>query len=300
MKKKMQKQDIENFTELNDTIHYSGYFIHKTPEYLQKWIAQQFSSSSSIKSLKKKKEIQSMLEYLSKFIENVEEPISFQFFMSPEKFLFFHLQNSQINTIQKYLKKDDYLSTNLQKDFWIDLYFNEDFTNVYEPLPKKDSWVLQHYYFTKTKFEQRDRIPEDNREYITKFKPQFYIKTKQNAKYPEWDKITYVDFPNGNNVHMQLIESFCKYQQEKNEKYMVSVLGGLERNPDLFVFGNDVIKEIRNYGIKEIFCYTKYKNKIEKNIPKEFLNFKWITFDDNMQISQLEQFRGIFGKKYFS
>lgn len=290
----MDKQIIQEIKENPENIFYSGYFLNKNQEQLQKWISQQFSSSSSIKSLKKKKQIQHILEQMAKYIDG-SPAASFHFFVDADTNLFFELDNEKKNIIKRYLNKEEYCVEQLQKDYWIDLYFNEDFVNVYEPEQKKDSWVLQHYYFTKTKFEKRDRIPTDNRDYLQKFPPLFIL--KNNTKFPDWAKYDCMEYKSSSNIHIQLVETLQKYYQQKNEKYMEEQMVELQRNPDLFVFGNDVIRGIKDYGIKEVYCYEKYKCKIEGNMDASLLNFRWVLVEEPN--GQLEQFRGIVGKKYF-
>lgn len=290
----MNKQIIQEIIENKDCIHYSGFFVNKTQEQLQKWISQQFSSSSSIKSLKRKKEIQYILEKIANYI-NGFPAISFQYFVDGNTNLFFELNEKQKEIIKKYLGKDEYYVEHFQNDFWIDLYFNDNFFNVYEPEQKKDCWVLQHYYFTKTKFEKRDKISADNREYLQKFPILFLL--KNNTKFPDWNKYDCMEYKSNNNIHLQLVELLEKYYQEKNARYLDEQIVELSRNPDLYVFGNDVINGIKNYEIKEVYCYEKYKTKIERNMDSGFLNFRWIVIEEPNE--GLDKFRGIFGKKYF-
>lgn len=69
------------------------------------------------------------------------------------------------------------------------------------------------------------------------------------------------------------------------------------KNPDKFLFGNEIVKGIQNYEIKEIFCFPEFKEKLEFKLPKELFNFTWHIYPKSE--SKLEEYRGIFAIKYY-
>ena len=286
---------LENLDEIpslkDDDIMYSGYFINKNQEELQNWIGKQFSSSSDIKSFKKKKTVQSILEKLSKYFESLlEEKYSFQFFVTENESLFFPLHKAQLDIIKKYHKKDEFLCEDGYD--WKDFYFNDKFISAYEV----DKEALQHYYFTKTKFEERDRVKQDfMRDYLLKFPAYFFI---ENLKSKLLEKLTpQIPLQNGKNKHEQLINTKEEFDLQKNIKKLELIFNELEKNSDKFVFGNDIIKAIQNYEIKEIYCFEEFKSKLESKLPRELFNFHWYVFPKND--SKLNDYRGILGVKYF-
>ena len=103
-----------------------------------------------------------------------------------------------------------------------------------------------------------------------------------------------------NKIPGEVVNELTRYLRNffDNEELLKKVLVELERKPDLFIFGQEIIKEIKNYGVKEIYCLMKFKEKITSKIGNEFLNFKWILFPNNFD--GLNNYQGIFGKKYFS
>ena len=286
---------LENLDEIpslkDDDIMYSGYFINKNQEELQNWIGKQFSSSSDIKSFKKKKTVQSILEKFSKYFESLlEEKYSFQFFVTENESLFFPLHKAQLDIIKKYHKKDEFLCEDGYD--WKDFYFNDKFISAYEV----DKEALQHYYFTKTKFEERDRVKQDfMRDYLLKFPAYFFI---ENLKSKLLEKLTpQIPLQNGKNKHEQLINTKEEFDLQKNIKKLELIFNELEKNSDKFVFGNDIIKAIQNYEIKEIYCFEEFKSKLESKLPRELFNFNWYVFPKND--SKLNDYRGILGVKYF-
>jgi len=273
---------------------YSGYFIGKNNEELDSWIGKQFSRSSDIKNLKKKKLIQGILEKFKNYFESLlEEKHSFQFFVSDEESKFYELDKNQIKIIQKYHKKDEFLfdeeQTNI--DYWKDFYFNDKFYSVYEV---KDSY--QHYYFTKTKFEERDRLkPDFIREYLTKFPADLFIGDDKNKLMEGYKPVS--KECQGKNKHDQLLNAIQEFQQIKENEYLDKILVEMVKNPDKFLFGNEIVKGIQNYEIKEIFCFPEFKEKLEFKLPKELFNFTWHIYPKSE--SKLEEYRGIFAIKYY-
>ena len=112
----MDKQIIQDIKENPDNVFYSGFFLNKNQEQLQKWISQQFSSSSCIKSLKKKKQIQHILEQMAKYIDG-SPAASFHFFVDADTNFFFELDNEKKNIIKRYLNKEEYCVEQLQKEY---------------------------------------------------------------------------------------------------------------------------------------------------------------------------------------
>ena len=63
-------------------------------------------------------------------------------------------------------------------------------------------------------------------------------------------------------------------------------------------------KGIKNYEVEKIFCFNEFKTKIEKNIDKEMLNFKWFVFEnkkneEDVVMLRLKDFKGIIAKRYY-
>ena len=280
-----------------DEIIYSGYFINKSPEELQNWISKQFTSSSDIKSLKRKRAIQLILEKFSKYFETLlDGKYSLQFFVGEDFSHFFVLDKFQLDIIKKYHKKEEFLMEENTYD-WADFYFNDKFISVYEA----DKEVLQHYYFTKTKFEERDRVKIDYlKDYLIKFPPCFFV---ENSKSKILEKLSpQVQLENGRNKHEQFIKTKEEMDLQKSVKKLEQQWVEIEKNPDKYVFGNEIIRSIQNYEIKEIYCYEEFKDKLESKLPKELFNFVWNVYPkdrDIFSINRLGDYRGIFGLKYY-
>lgn len=285
-------------SRIEDEPYYSGYFINKTTEELRNWLGKQFSASSDIKSLKKKKAIQSILEKFDKYFDKLEpeKKNTFQFFCNQEISLFFELNKSQLDIIKRYHKKDDIL---FEIDYdWNDFYFNDKFLSGYE-VDKND--IFQHYYFTKTKFEERDRIKlEYLRDYLSKFPAYFFV---ENTKSKALEKLTpQIPIQTGRNKHEQLLNTVAELDLQKSLKKLDQQWVEMEKNPDLYIYGNEVIKAIQNYEVKEIYCFEEFRNKLESKLPKELFNFCWNIYPKKMDIpsiNKLETYRGIFALKYF-
>ena len=99
---KLKQEDIKN-------AFYSGYFVRKTQEQLVSWVAGEFRKSSDIKSLKKKQQIQAILEHFSKYFDGLESGFnlySVQFFVDSEEGHFFELDKDQIEIINRYHNRD--------------------------------------------------------------------------------------------------------------------------------------------------------------------------------------------------
>lgn len=296
----MKKEEFQRISLSDiDSIKYSGYFIEKKKEDLEAWLRKEFSKSSEIKSLKTKKQIQSILEKFSKYFESLVEDkkYSFQFFLGDEYNYFFDLDKNQLANISKYHKTDYWLFEDLELDFWNDFYFNDKFISVYEAT-KNDAF--QHYYFTKTKFEERDRVkPDYFREYVSKFPATLYIQSKSKIlekMEPQFEELF------GKNKHEKLYNTVQEYETQKNILRLEKQFLEIEKNADKYLFGNEVIKGIQNYEIKEIYCFQEFRDKLESKMPKELFNFSWIILPkkpDNPVIGKLESYRGIFAQKYF-
>ena len=280
-----------------DEICYSGYFVGKTQEELQNWVGKQFSGSSDIKSLKKKKTVQVILEKFSKYFETLmEEKYSFQFFVGEDFSYFFKLDKDQLDIIKKYHQKEVFLLEENTYD-WKDFYFNDKFISAYE-VDKSD--VLQHYYFTHTKFEERDRVKMDYvRDYLGKFPAYFFV---ENGKSKILEKLSpQIPLENGRNKHEQLLKTKEVMDLQRSLKKLEIQFMEMDKNPDKYVYGNEIIKSIQNYEIKEIYCYEEFKDKLESKLPRELFNFVWNVYpkEKNILLDRLNDYRGIFGLKYF-
>lgn len=295
----MLLEDIKPISNPKDEeIFYSGYFISKTKEELSNWIGKQFSSSSDIKSLKRKKAIQSILERMGKYFDSLieEKKYSFQFFVGDETTKFFELDRYQLDIIKRHHQKDNFLIEEYYD--WADFYFNDKFISAYE-VDKNE--VLQHYYFTQTKFEEKDRIkPDYLRDYLSKFPAYFFI---ENSKSKILDKLApQIELQKGRNKHEQLLNTKSELDLQKNCKLLEQQWVEMEKNPDKYVYGNEIIKAIQNYEIKEIYCFEEFKNKLESKLPRELFNFVWWIYPKKLdipEIGKLDTYRGIFGLKYY-
>ena len=301
-----------NFNTLNsphpndNIICYSGFFIKSSPDKLSSWIANQMSSSSSISNLKKKNAIQNILNHFNSFLEtNQQQTFSIQFFIQPQSSNIFYLSQKHQELVQDYYKKDVLFEMdNFNLDFWSDFYFNDNFQSILEV--KKDR--IQTHFFTQTKYKEKEIFPIDElQEKIGKYKPLFCLKNKDNQSSALFSKIepfiNVFDFSKkkykADTVHKKIIETTEAFQLENNEIELGKREAEFNKNPDLFIFGNDIIKAIKNYEVKEIFCYDEFKQKIESKIEPEFLNFKWFVFPKEVNHSFLEQYKGIIGVRYF-
>ena len=281
-----------------EEIFYSGYFVSKTGEELSEWIGKQFTSSSDIKSLKRKKAIQSILERFGKYIDSLveENKYSFHFFVGDETTNFFELDRHQLEIIKKHHKKDEFLMEEFYD--WEDFYFNDKFVSAYE-VDKNE--VMQHYYFTKTKFEERDRVkPDYLRDYLARYPAYFFI---ENTKSKILEKLgPKIEIQSGRNKHEQLLNTKNELDLQKSIKKLSMQWGLMEKNPDCYVYGNEIIKAIKNYEIKEIYCFEEFKKKLESKLLKELFNFQWNIYPKKLdipEIGKLETYRGIFGLKYY-
>ena len=289
----------------DNIICYSGFFYKTNQEKLSSWVSNQLAQSSSISNLKKKKSIQDILNHFNTFLEsNQQDKFSIQFFLTKNEYNIFILTPSQEEIINEYYKKDYLIEDDTFKlDFWADFFFNDNFQSILEV--KKDR--IQTHLFTQTKYKEKEIFPIDEiQEKITKYKPLFCWKNKDNQSSSLFSKIEtsigIFDFTNNKSetLHKKLIETTNAFQLELNIKELNKREAEFNKNPDLFIFGNDIIKAIKNYEVKEIFCYQDFKTKIEAKIPNEFLNFKWFIFpSDKKDIGFLEQYKGIIGVRYF-
>lgn len=256
---------------------YSGFFIDKTQEFLLNWVSNEFKKSSEIKNLKKKKNVQLILEKFNLFFED-NEIKTFHFFVNNTFSYFKSISKTQ------FMEKDKIIiSESFEKDYWDDFYNNHNFINVYR-MEKK----LNHWGFTKTKLIKYDNLD------IDKFDGKYDLFLESNCSLD----VKMIPLEKSNNFLEALNLTWDKKIFGDNEELLKKVLVELERKPDLFIFGQEIIKEIKNYGIKEIYCLMKFKEKITSKIDKEYLNFKWILFPNNFD--GLNNYQGIFGKKYFS
>lgn len=298
----------------HNIICYSGFFYKTNPDKLSNWIATQMSSSSSISNLKKKQAIQSILSHLNLFLENNQKnQFSIQFFLEPSQYQIFYLSNTQEELINEFYNKDLlYDRDTYELDFWDDFYFNNDFLSIFEI--KKER--IQTHLFTQTKYKEKEIFTiEEIQEKITKYKPLFCLKTNENSNSTLFNKIpntiiSIFDFSQNKfknqSLHKKLIETKDAFQLENNLKLLSKKENEFNKNPDLFIFGNEIIRGIKNYEVKEVFCYSEFRDKIEGKVDKEFLNFNWFIFPNDKnslieypQLQFLQQYKGIFAVKYF-
>jgi len=292
----------------NDTMTcYSGYFLDKTREELNEWISKEFTRSREIKNTKTKKQVQQILEQLDEFFKTLKKDNeNFCFILDSTNAYFYKLSNKLIDIIKKYITKDTKLiiDYSFHLKYWKDLYFNDSFYNVF-CLDKKDKFL--HYSFTDTKYRQNDSFSSEIFNEVNLKSPvDFFIMTKDNKKNKIMEKLsnlaTFVELEGGNNQHDKLKNTLNLVHYDKHVQILNDRLGELDKNPDMFIFGNDIIKAIKNYQVKEVYCYDAFRDKIEKNIEKECLNFKWYIFKktkDDTRLGKLDSYKGIFAKKYF-
>ena len=312
--------------EDDNIICYSGFFYKSSPDKLSQWVSNQMSSSSAISNMKKKHAIQSILTYFNDFLDkNSKSSFSIQFFIQSKSSDIYYLSPAQEILVNENYTKDFYfddLTFNI--DYWDDLYFNHDYKSVFEV--KKDK--IQIHIFTKTKYKEKEICSiEEIQEKTSKYKPIYCLKTKENAntangiiftKIEQFVKIYDLQKCDRNAsgltttsllslpIHKKLIEITNLFQLENNIKELIEHQTEIQRNPDLYIFGNDIIKAIKNYEVKEILCFIDMKKKIESRIPTEYLNFKWCVFPNDKktmtdfpEILHLEQYKGIIAIRYF-
>jgi len=296
----MNLEDLKQIpSSKEDETIYSGYFVGKTRDELQNWLGKEFSKSSDIRSLKTKRSVQAILEKYKDYFEKLEDEkkYSFQFFCGSDFSFFFDLDKNHLSIISRYHKKDFWLFEESSIEYWMDFYFNDKFISIYEVTKNE---AFQHYYFTKTKFEERDRLkPDFIRDYLVKFPALLFLqnKSKMLEKYgPQMEEQP------GRNKHEQLINTVSEYELQKNIQKLEKQMEEMEKCSDKFLFGNEVIKGIQNYEVKEIYCFQDFRSKLESKLPKDLFNFTWIIVPrklENPVISKLESYRGIFAVKYF-
>jgi len=300
---------IPELPEDSNIFCYSGFFINKKEEELHDWLGKEFSRISDIKSTKKKNTTYNLLNIIKGYIETKRSHIyNFQYFINNNDQYFYILNDKLIKILTKYLTKDIKIvkDFNFNLNYWKDLYFNDNFINVYK-LEKNDKF--SHYSFTDTKYEQKDSFPHDLfSENNQKWKVEFFIMTKDNKKSKIMEKIVslgpFVELEKGDNIHNQLKNTFNQICYNKQIDLLNKQWSEMELKSDFYVFGNDILKAIKNYEIKEVYCYKEFKAKIEKNMDKDCLNFKWYLFDNNKNennsdLLKLKDYKGIFAKRYY-
>jgi len=254
---KLKQDDIKN-------AFYSGYFVKKTQDQLVSWVAGEFRKSSDIKSLKKKQQIQAILEHFSKYFEGLEcgfNLYSVQFFVDCEEGYFYDLDKDQIEIINRYHKRDMAVFEEKPKEYWSDFYFNSNWVSIYEV--QKD--FVQHYRMTNTKLDELSQFKFDNLDnlgvYIARNPAVLFvqgrgIKTLAYLSKNGYEPVEMVG--SAQSKHDQLKETYDDYLTQNNVRRMMKALSALDTSPDLFVFGNEVIKEIANYGVKELYCFDEW------------------------------------------
>jgi len=104
--------------------------------------------------------------------------------------------------------------------------------------------------------------------------------------------------------HDQLKETYDDYLTQNNIRQMMKALSALDVSPDLFIFGNEVIKEIAIYGVKELYCFDEFEAKLRMKMDASLFNFAIISFSKEKmklykELETLDSYRGIFGVKYY-
>ena len=104
--------------------------------------------------------------------------------------------------------------------------------------------------------------------------------------------------------HDQLKETYDDYLTQNNIRRMMKALSALDISPDLFIFGNEVIKEISIYGVKELYCFDEFEAKLRMKMDASLFNFAIISFSKEKvksykELETLDSYRGIFGVKYY-
>ena len=300
---KLKQDDIKNAL-------YSGYFVRKTQEQLVSWVAGEFRKSSDIKSLKKKQQIQAILEHFSKYFDGLEcgfNLYSIQFFVDSEAGHFFELDKDQIEIINRYHKRDVALFEEKPKEYWSDFYFNSDWVSIYEV--QKD--IVQHYRMTNTKLDELSQFKFDNLdnlgEYISRNPAVLFVQGRGIKTLAYLSKNGYEPVEiagTAQSKHDQLKETYDDYLTQNNIKRMMKALSALDVSPDLFIFGNEVIKEIVNYGVKELYCFDEFEAKLRMKMDSSLFNFAIISFSKEKmktykELETLDSYRGIFGIKYY-
>lgn len=300
---KLKQEDIKSS-------FYSGYFVKKSQEQLVSWVAGEFWKSSDIKSLKKKQQIQSILEHISKYFNGLESGCNIyniQFFVDSDEGHFFELDKDQIEIINRYHKKDVVVFEEKPKEYWSDFYFNSDWVSIYEV--QKD--VVQHYRMTNTKLDELSQFKFDNLEnlgaYIVRNPPVLFVQGRGIKTLAYLSKNGYVPVEMegaSQSKHDQLKETYDDYLTQNNIRRMIKALSALDVSPDLFVFGNEVIKEIANYGVKELYCFDEFERKLRMKMDASLFNFAIVSFSKDKlktykELETLDSYRGIFGIKYY-
>lgn len=289
---------------------YSGYFVKKSQEYLISWVAGEFRKSTDIKSLKKKQLIQSILEHFSKYFDGLELGdylYNVQFFVDSDGGNFFELDKDQIEIINRYHKKDVALFEEKPKEYWSDFYFNCDWVSIYEV--QKD--IIQHYRMTQTKLDELSQFKNDNLDNLGAYilqNPAVLFVQGRGIKAPAYllkNGYAPVEMTGvAQSKHDQLKETYDDYLTQNNIRRMMKALSALDVSPDLFIFGNEVIKEIAIYGVKELYCFEEFEAKLRMKMDASLFNFAIVSFSKEKmklykELEMLDSYRGIFGIKYY-
>jgi hypothetical protein len=289
---------------------YSGYFVKKSQEQLVSWVAGEFRKSTDIKSLKKKQQIQSILEHFSKYFDGLELGdylYNVQFFIDSDAGYFFELDKDQLEIINRYHKKDVEVFEEKPKEYWSDFYFNSDWVSIYEV--QKD--IIQHYQMTQTKLDELSQFKHDNLDnlgvYIVQNPAVLFVQGR-GIKVPAYllkNGYAPVEMAgSAQSKHDQLKETYDDYLTQNNIRRMMKALSALDVSPDLFIFGNEVIKEIAIYGVKELYCFEEFEAKLRMKMDTSLFNFAIVSFSKEKmklykELETLDSYRGIFGVKYY-
>ena len=289
---------------------YSGYFVKKSQEYLISWVVGEFRKSTDIKSLKKKQLIQAILEHFANYFNGLElgdHLYSIQFFVDSDSGHFFELDKNQIEIINRYHKRDVALFEEKPKEYWSDFYFNCDWVSIYEV--QKD--IIQHYRMTNTKLDELSQFKFDNLdnlgEYIARNPAVLFVQARglKSPAYLLKNGYAPVEMAGAaQSKHDQLKETYDDYLTQNNIRRMMKSLSALDVSPDLFIFGNEVIKEIAIYGVKELYCFDEFEAKLRMKMDASLFNFTIISFSKEKmklykELETLDSYRGIFGVKYY-
>lgn len=300
---KLKQDDIKN-------AYYSGYFVRKTQEQLVSWVAGEFRKSTDIKSLKKKQLIQSILEHFSKYFDGLELGdylYNIQFFVDSDGGNFFELDKDQLEIINRYHKRDVAIFEEKPKEYWSDFYFNCDWVSIYEV--QKD--IIQHYRITNTKLDELSQFKFDNLDnlgaYIVQNPVVLFVQGRGLKTPADLLKNGYAPVEiagSAQSKHDQLKETYNDYLTQNNIRRMMKTLSALDVSPDLFIFGNEVIKEIAIYGVKELYCFDEFEAKLRMKMDASLFNFAIISFSKEKiklykELETLDSYRGIFGVKYY-
>ena len=289
---------------------YSGYFVKKLQEQLVSWVAGEFRKSTDIKSLKKKQLIQSILKHFEKYFDGLEladHLYNVQFFIDSDAGHFFELDKDQLEIINRYHKRDVALFEEKLKEYWSDFYFNCDWVSIYEV--QKD--IIQHYRMTQTKLDELLQFKFDNLDNLGAYivqNPAVLFVQGRGLKTPTYLlKNGYAPVEmvgSAQSKHDQLKETYDDYLTQNNIRRMMKALSALDVSPDLFIFGNEVIKEIAIYGVKELYCFEEFEAKLRMKMDASLFNFAIISFSKEKiklykELETLDSYRGIFGIKYY-